>query len=328
MVSKVAEAPMRINISAALLATALLQIGVSAASAAPDIGVTDGDVSAALGLGKNVVFRENNRFKWMHKTENVGTTTLSQTQTDIKIDSKRPAPGGLLGVPVLAPGGSRAGDGQFSVDFTNWMYGSYSTKICADAQNAIKAEDETNNCLFPAPIHVVPARLKGTISGRFESPPVMGVSYQNTWSANVDLKISRTIAGNVAVINYEFKRLKVTHTVQGTTRVPNCTYSGTATDEPLAPQKITLRFGLFSGKYTARNSFSEKFNVPITIKCPHVPPIPSIYKPTYEWFWTRGSKDFSNPGLDVLKGEAVEQAPGGVKVTWTWDLQATDIPSD
>jgi hypothetical protein len=315
---------MKSLISAGLLIAAGLPMGVSAASAEPDLVVSSGNVELAIQEG-NIAFREPTDFIWSHTTKNIGSAAArKKTNTEIEINEKRPTPGGLLLVKPLARGASDDGDGAFSVNFRTWKFGSYPTRICADAFDAVPESNESNNCQFIRPVHVVPRRLKGRITAELDPKPPNTIKH--TWSADVVLEGKRFVDANVALIEYAFKDLVVNYKVQGRTS-GGCRQFGQTVDlpgTPNKPQTITLRFGLSVGGYSARNlPFSEGFTVPITITCPDSPPITIQVPPQYPWFSTRGSKEFPNPGLERLKGTYTVDTAGG-KLTETWNLEALD----
>jgi hypothetical protein len=315
------------NLFAVLLTAAVFPIGASAASAAgPDLIVPSGAISVQIPGIKNVFLRSYTLdFIWSHQTHNIGNAAAPASVTAVEIDSKRPTPGGLLAVPKLPPNYARASTGRFQINFANWEFGTHPAKICADVRKVVTESNEGNNCRQLAPVHVVPSRFVGRISGKLESLPPAH-TFNTSWSADVELTRPRVrLAGNPAIVDYTFKIPSVIYNVKGTESLSNCSYNGSKTDHPAtADQLVRLKFAPDSGRYIGDNTFTPGFTIMVKVQCPGSPAANVPFPVTHQWFYTDGFRAFQNPGLEALRGIHIFFYPDGVKATWTWNLEAVE----
>jgi hypothetical protein len=289
---------------------------VWAASAEPDLILTHGELSPSGG-DQVIVGRGVEGFDWGQRTKNVGDAASPRSDTVVTIGSKI-LPGAIASIPRLAPGARRFSIGRFQVNFRNWEFGTYPTEICADALGVVTESEEGNNCRALAPIHVVPSRLRGRVTGKVESLwPAK--TFDVAWAADVTYDSPRILYDPVR-IDYAFSEVSVIYTVYGTDLI-GCTYSGTGTDTPPS-QGIRLWFGPQHG-YRAENNINLTFQFPVTQKCPGSRPSTVVFTPTTkQWFYTHGFRRFQNPGLEALRGNYIFNVAGVKKVTWSWHLVA------
>jgi hypothetical protein len=284
----------------------------------PDLIVTHGDVSPQGG-DQVIVGRVLERFTWGHRTKNAGDAASLRSETAVSIGPRTPV-GAALSVPGLAPGKSRLATGSFTVNFRPWDFGTYPTRICADWLDVVTESREGNNCRALAPIHLVPSRLSGRVTGKIESlPPVK--TFDITWTADVTYNFARVTQGDRAVIDYIFSEVSVIYNVHGTDSI-GCTYSGARTDRPPV-QGIRLWFDNQRGWYRAENAVSQGFRIRVTQRCPDTPD-PFIFNQPIAgaWFTTGGNRQFQNPGLEALRGRFIDSSSGVKKTTITWNLEA------
>ncbi len=284
----------------------------------PDLIVTHGEVSPQGG-DQVIVGRGVERFNWGHRTKNAGNAASRRSETAFEIAS-RALSGAALSVPRLAASKSHLATGSFTVNFGTWEFGTYPTRICADSLDVVTESKEGNNCRGLAPIHVVPFRLSGRVTGKIESlPPVQ--TFDLTWTADVTYDLSRIHFDDRRVyIDYTFSQVSVIYKVQGTDSI-GCTYSGTRADTPPV-QGIRLWFGQ-RGWYRAENAISQGFRIRVTQKCPETPDPFTFNQPVAgAWFTTGGLRQFQTPGLEALRGRFIDSSSGVKKTTISWNLVA------
>jgi hypothetical protein len=298
--------------AATLLAVAVLPIWVGAASAASDLIVNAG----TLFGDKVVVGGGVKHFSWNHRTKNVGNTPSPRSETSLEFRAVTPE-GASLVVPRLAPGHFRIGNGSFQYNFKNWEFGTHPTRICADALDVVKESKEGNNCGSVAPIHVVPSRFVGRVTGEVKALPPRK-TFDVTWAADVTYEFSRVING--VIIDYTFSETSVVYNVHGTDAI-GCTYSGTGTYKS-PPEDIRLWFRPHS-VYRADHVVSANFSFPVTQRCDTGNPITVRFSPfTKQWFSTGGFRLFQNPGLEALRGAYIQNVTGLQKITFFWNFKA------
>jgi hypothetical protein len=282
----------------------------------PDLIVTHGEVSPQGG-DQVIVGRVFERFTWGHRTKNAGDAASLRSETVVEIGSRTPG-GAALSVPRLAPGTSRLATGSFTVNFRTWEFGTYPTKICADRLDVVTESREGNNCRALAPIHLVPSRLSGRVTGKIESlPPVK--TFDLSWVADVTYDLSRIHSVDRVYIDYTFSEVSVIYNVHGTDSI-GCTYRGSRTDTPPV-QGVRLWFGE-RGWYRAENAVTQGFRIRVTQTCPDSDPFIFNQPVAGAWFTTGGFRQFQTPGLEALRGRFIDSSSGVKKTTISWNLEA------
>jgi hypothetical protein len=229
-----------------------------------------------------------------------------------------------LAVPKLAPGKSKTGASSFLEHFPPiFDYGTYKTQICADAgsPHKVKERNEKNNCKSMGPFYVIPAHLKGTVSGIRKYP----LNLTLTWEGAVDFEApTRALSSGYFV--YELAPpASLKFTVSGSIVVDGkvCNWTGTATYVPAGSEKdsVVLKFGS-THYYNVGNFIRKGFKMNYFLSCDGSIPFPLDLSGT-AWMKTGANKAIPDPGLTRLSGHFSESS-AGVSTTYTWNLQALD----
>jgi hypothetical protein len=237
---------------------------------------------------------------------------FQNTQTTVLMDGLR--------VLELGPGEDNVGATQFTIGFETFDYGTYFTRICADASNPplVTERDESNNCKEMAPFYVIPFLISGNVTGTWQTIEGATVS----WKAAVEFESSPDDPHGVFHYVLNTRTSSVKFKLSGNTTISGhvCTWSGKATYRPVrSDDGITLDFGTDS--YSSQILLPQGFTLPGVLTCPGIGTIPSpVDMSGSPWLDTGSGQQFLDPGLTPLQGQFVDSL-----VTFTWDLQGVDF---
>jgi hypothetical protein len=299
--------------------------------ALPDLIVTAGALRvSSTGSHRSVDFALRGpglqrRIEWGHTTKNrkaAGQVTkpARRSLTGLKFENNQLSVlmDGLR-VLELDPGEDSSGATEFLIGFDTFDYGTYFTRICADASSPdlVNERDESNNCKETAPFYVIPFGLRGTVTGTWRTIEGATVS----WEATVEFLSSADDPPGVFRYILSSRETLVKFKLSGTTFIggKKCTWSGRVTYRPpVSDDGMTLKFPTDS--YAAEIRLPQGFNLPGVLTCPDIGSIPSpIGMSESPWLDTGTAQQFLDPGLTPLQG----QFEDGL-VTFTWDLEGFD----
>jgi hypothetical protein len=265
------------------------------------------------------------RIEWGHTTKNrkaAGQVTkpARRSLTGLKFENNQVSVlmDGLR-VLELDPGEDSSGATELSIGFDTFDYGTYFTRICADAStpDLVNERDESNNCKEKPPFYVIPFGLRGTVTGTWRTIEGATVS----WEATVEFLSGADDPPGVFRYILNSRETLVKFKLSGTTFIggKKCTWSGRTTYRPPeSDDGITLRFPTDS--YAAEIRLPQGFTLPGVLTCPDIGSIPSpIGMSESPWLDTGTVQQFLDPGLTPLQG----QFEDGL-VTFTWDLEGFD----
>ncbi len=279
-------------------------------TALPDLVVTNGVFQQRFPHAADWAERGTTVFYWAHVTENVkaphgATMTAFASQTGLKFATE--ATGVFLdelNVPELGPGEHYSGHNKFRVNLKKLLdYGTYNTQICADWNDLVAERFEANNCKGTGRFYVIPAVLRGGVSGKWPLPDGSLVS----WSGAVEFDFaSETARGE---FSYILKPSPLIFTLSGTTTIctdhcVQCTWKGTAEYDPTpsAGDQITLQFGP-RHSYNPIIVVESGFKIPGELDCPGISPIPDPIDLSGDpWLLAGHPRQFEDPGFDVPAG--------------------------
>jgi hypothetical protein len=294
---------------------------------AAGIGIKRGIDDAFYGFGGETV-----RFAWHHRTENTGKGAAARpSRTAVQLlagdDWIQPA---SLPVPALGSGKSAAGEGEFNRKLAGplWDYGTYPTRVCADAFNTVRNETNgTNNCHGSHPIFVVPSEFKGEINGT-ANIPMFWPGVKLSWTGTLTFKAlpkteSAKSLANRGGFDYEYADGELSYTLSDGEL---CTWSGSGTYTPSKTDAIQLNFSAGPHHYEASLIVRPRFNFPATMNCPGQPPeqlVGGFHPIRWAGGWLiTGEQRFPDPGLTELSGSLSTGDPRTGSLTVRWDLPA------
>src|SRR3954447_20762573 len=164
----------------------------------PNLVVTAGRLSLpdAPKFGFALLRGTTTLFAWNQRTENVGnaaTRRISQTGVRLLFGSHRieVGGGGRLAVPKLRVDKSFADNSAFRIfwKWSDWEYGTYPTRICADIGEVISESHEKDNCHKTHPIYVIPGGVDAEhITGTATQPFAPDLQLNWTTDARFPIK--------------------------------------------------------------------------------------------------------------------------------------------
>src|SRR5262245_58977473 len=239
-----------------VLATTLFRTSATGAVAPtrpvrkPDLVVAAGQIVIKRGIDDAFYAfgGETVRFAWHHQTENTGpgaAAVASRTAVRLFAGDDWIQPSSIR-VPALGSGKSSPGEAVFTRRLAGplWDYGTYPTRICADAFNAVNNEqDETNNCRGSRPLYVVPTEFTGDINGTANIPffwPGVKLNWTGTLAFKALPKTEKEKSlANHGGFDYRYESGTLTYTLSDGEL---CTWSGTGEYTPSAHDAIELNF--------------------------------------------------------------------------------------
>jgi hypothetical protein len=306
----------------------------------PDLTVTGGRI---LFFDKAVhwgIRHRNQVIAWSDRTKNIGSAAAARSRTGLQFIVR---PGKVIRpialgrpVPRLTPAQSHAGRDGFMVDMTDWKFGTYPTRVCADSVGAVAEANEANNCRRLHEIYVVPYDLKGRVTGHATFPSVFpGVTLR--WTSDVDFslkglgddRLRAQPVGDDGVFDYYWRRTGafVRYTVAGTNTFDGCSWDGRGAFYPTSTHdSIRVSFGRPRGFLSAQLRVRPEYHFTVRITCPNGVSrtedfYPSRWGGGYEWFATGTTAPrFPDPGLTRVLGEYTVE--GSFPATHHWDLVA------
>ena len=317
-VRDIAGAPACISMATTEGATAA---SVKPAAALPDLMVTDGDIEQAFPrLSADFALRgTDTKFSWGHTTFN----NVPGGQPAAKAGRSQTAAGFALGtkffplsrkpVPALPPNAQQSNVGNFSEDFTLFDYGTYDARICANAgKPAIAESNPKNDCLNTGNFYVLPAHIKGTVTGTIVAAAGLTVN----WKSTVDLHFNSR-SGPIFV--YDFgPQTSIDFTASGTLGGV-CTWSGNATHAPDLPTALSVKLNAVHGYFFDNMIVGGAF-IKVTLACNGQPPISKNFPlGNLRWMTSDRYRKLPTSGPWHLQGKTVV-----ARLTSSWNLQASD----
>lgn len=304
--------------------------GATGAGKRPDLVVTKSALQLRGG-GSWTTQLATRTFTWRHRTKNVGGARAKKSRTGVAFfvrpgTSTEPS-GASLRVPPLAPGEAHADRGRFSVDFSDWDYGTYRTKVCADVRDRVTERDDGNNCQPTGKFYVAPLQLSGRVEGKATWAPLPGFVQAISWGGTVGFDLSNGApSGDKGVFDYHYYTGKIAFGYAWEDANSGCKATGSAVYTPSESATVRLVFGTDPGYRVLSASFAPSFRVPLTVTCPMTPPTTSPVAPfgggSAPWLATGSTSPFPDPGLSAISG-TFQLVATTAPVTYTWNLVAS-----